>query len=561
MADTLMSYQELVKNLQRDLADTTEPEEQLPILDRLSEVLTFVDPVQSTTYAEQVYRLGEGVDGAPWQARACLRIASSARVLADFRKAQRYLNKAKKVLDTTSGNHVDKSLLYYNYGKICTNHRGDVLKAREWHGMALKEARASGDKRLLANILYFVAETDQWLGGEVMGTLEECIEVCEAAEFEGAMANPKFMLGDLYRDLQDWENAERYYGESLEISKKTGHTAGTALGYIALGRVYSAQKQFALALEYLQKGIEISKEVGDRLRQITALTTMANIYIQQGALVSAHNCLQEVISFCEESGNKVLYANALIELGLAHAAEEKWREAIDAWTTAYQINSDEGILTGQIDNARNLAQVYEITGNLPEALRYHKKWMEAEAKFTSKSLRTKILGLPIRLRIKRMRHETEALHTRVENLEHEARHRQKEAALLTLRMTKNREAITQLRERVVDMVESDGVAPSLVQDVVDYIDERIVPVKTWEVFEEQILELDPAFIHKLLSEYPSLTPAELRICVLLKLTLSNKEIATMLNVSDQTVEKHRGRIRRKMDLERSDNLVSALNAL
>ena len=54
--------------------------------------------------------------------------------------------------------------------------------------------------------------------------------------------------------------------------------------------------------------------------------------------------------------------------------------------------------------------------------------------------------------------------------------------------------------------------------------------------------------------YPNLTPGELKVCALLKVNLSNKEIANLLSVSIRNVESHRYWIRKKMGLSSDVNL-------
>ncbi|MDP3352671.1 MAG: LuxR C-terminal-related transcriptional regulator, partial [Flavobacteriaceae bacterium] len=56
--------------------------------------------------------------------------------------------------------------------------------------------------------------------------------------------------------------------------------------------------------------------------------------------------------------------------------------------------------------------------------------------------------------------------------------------------------------------------------------------------------------------HPSLTPHDLRLCAYLRLNLSSKEIAPLLNISIRSVEIKRYRLRKKMDLSHNLSLVS-----
>ena len=66
------------------------------------------------------------------------------------------------------------------------------------------------------------------------------------------------------------------------------------------------------------------------------------------------------------------------------------------------------------------------------------------------------------------------------------------------------------------------------------------------------------FHGRLAGIYTDLTPAELKICSLIRASLSTKDIAALLYISDRTVEVHRRRIRRKLGLDAGASLTNAL---
>ena len=55
--------------------------------------------------------------------------------------------------------------------------------------------------------------------------------------------------------------------------------------------------------------------------------------------------------------------------------------------------------------------------------------------------------------------------------------------------------------------------------------------------------------------HPKLTPNDLKLCAYLRLNLSSKEIAPLLNISVRSVEIKRYRLRKKMGLEHEEGLV------
>lgn len=80
----------------------------------------------------------------------------------------------------------------------------------------------------------------------------------------------------------------------------------------------------------------------------------------------------------------------------------------------------------------------------------------------------------------------------------------------------------------------------------------------WKEFEERFNELNDNFLHKLLLAYPNLSPTETRLCAMLRMQLSTKEISNLTNRSLRTIEYTRTNIRKKMGLTPCDNLAKHL---
>lgn len=75
-----------------------------------------------------------------------------------------------------------------------------------------------------------------------------------------------------------------------------------------------------------------------------------------------------------------------------------------------------------------------------------------------------------------------------------------------------------------------------------------------EKFQMHINEQNSNFIHKLGESFPSITDNEKRLASLLRLNLSSKEIASILNISPKSVEMNRYRLRKKLKVNPKVNL-------
>lgn len=80
----------------------------------------------------------------------------------------------------------------------------------------------------------------------------------------------------------------------------------------------------------------------------------------------------------------------------------------------------------------------------------------------------------------------------------------------------------------------------------------------WEIFETNLNQIHNEFIISLSKKFPNLTPKDIKLCVYLKMNLSSKEIAPMMNISFRGVELHRYRLRKKLNLSQEENLSKFL---
>jgi hypothetical protein len=81
-------------------------------------------------------------------------------------------------------------------------------------------------------------------------------------------------------------------------------------------------------------------------------------------------------------------------------------------------------------------------------------------------------------------------------------------------------------------------------------------------YERLLRELHPNFSRRLLRRAPAITPMELKVCILARTFLGIKESASILSVSESSIESHRWHARCKLGIkDRGLNLTSVLHAL
>jgi len=82
--------------------------------------------------------------------------------------------------------------------------------------------------------------------------------------------------------------------------------------------------------------------------------------------------------------------------------------------------------------------------------------------------------------------------------------------------------------------------------------------RDWNLFEKSFNEAHENYFKKLKTDHPELTPNDLKLCAYLRMNMSSKEIASLLNITVRGVEIRRYRLRKKLNLEHDKNLTEFL---
>jgi DNA-binding CsgD family transcriptional regulator len=98
-------------------------------------------------------------------------------------------------------------------------------------------------------------------------------------------------------------------------------------------------------------------------------------------------------------------------------------------------------------------------------------------------------------------------------------------------------------------------------DLQNMIRETLQLDKDRDTFQLYVNQNNEKFYSALKEKYPKLTPNEVRLTALIRLNLSSKEIASILNISSKSVEMNRYRLRKKMQLSAKVNLSEFIRGI
>lgn len=158
-----------------------------------------------------------------------------------------------------------------------------------------------------------------------------------------------------------------------------------------------------------------------------------------------------------------------------------------------------------------------------------------------------------------MQLENEKLQSDIAQEEADVKLKNKELSAQALHINKKNEILNYLKkelDKVINSVNPD--AQFKLKMLNKKIDQDLNPEEDWKKFEQYFDEVQGDFIARLKEKYPELSPKDLKLCAYLRMNLSSKEIASLLNITPRGVEIHRYRLRKKLDLTREVNLVEFL---
>jgi len=156
------------------------------------------------------------------------------------------------------------------------------------------------------------------------------------------------------------------------------------------------------------------------------------------------------------------------------------------------------------------------------------------------------------LEIKELENNQQLMKLRNEQLTKDVDSKSKELAVSTMNLIKKNELLSLIKE---DLKKTSEEGNRNVKSVITTINKNINEEDSWNVFKEAFDSADKDFLKKVKQAHPSLTPNDLRLCAYLRLNLSSKEVAPLLNISVRSVEIKRYRLRKKMDLPHEQGLV------
>jgi DNA-binding CsgD family transcriptional regulator len=156
--------------------------------------------------------------------------------------------------------------------------------------------------------------------------------------------------------------------------------------------------------------------------------------------------------------------------------------------------------------------------------------------------------------------EAELIVLRNEKLESEINFKNSELASSAMHLVKKGELLSKIKGELAHIMkgmENQKTASEL-KKMIKTVSEDDNVDKEWDNFAKHFDKVHSDFVVELKEKHPSITPNELKLSAYLRMNLSTKEIAQLMNISTRGVEISRYRLRKKLQISTETSLFDYL---
>ncbi len=453
----------------------------------------------------------------------------------------------------------------------------EFLDQAEKEYTALEDPAGVADSQMNAGMVY----TDLKDYDKAQTLFEQAINAFTTLDQKSRIATTYTKLASIYIEQGRLYDAKTYLGNALTMHTEADFTYGMAEAHNRLGILYIAQNEREQAYYHLERSIILGKEINDEHGMVSNLIQYGKLLRLDNKLDAAEAHLNIGLKRAKENRLKKYELAAYEELKELKKAQGKPDEALEQFDryTALKdsiFNSELSMQIAAVAFQNDLNAKEQEVQLLKEQERSNTviKWsliigalgIALTSSLIIASLRQRALQNKELLRRKQeLITSQEALSkTALENsqlkekeLQQQLSHKNKELTSYTLNFVQKNELLQQLQEQVQ---EAKNASPATKDKLIDQLNrtikQHLTIDKDWEDFKRFFEEVHTDFHKKLKEKHPDLSPNDLKICSLTRLNLNIKETASVLGISPESAKTARYRLRKKLNLQTEDDLLS-----
>jgi tetratricopeptide (TPR) repeat protein len=373
-------------------------------------------------------------------------------------------------------------------------------------------------------------------------------------------------IGNTYYYLEEYDSAVLYLNDALELARETGSRdiEGTAL--TNLGKVYCRTGQYQKAISFTNSGLEIHKITGSQNKIVESLIDLGDIYNEIENYRLAINYFNRAIDLASEIGARESIRQGYFKRPVTYENLGAYRKSLDDFK-AYKNAEDSIFDEKKSQQIEELRTIYETEKKEQELALKDNEIMLLEEQSKVNALRQVILvsGIVLLLVLASllyfgMHQKLKRKQLEKDFVDNELAFKKQELTTHALHLANKNEILEDLKSQILEL-RKNGDQPQAYNSIVNTIKLNLQDDKNWENFKNYFDQVHKDFNAKVKQRYPEVTAYELRLMALLKMNLSSKEIANILNISNEGIKKARYRLRKKLNISSEESLSDLIVAL
>ncbi len=178
-----------------------------------------------------------------------------------------------------------------------------------------------------------------------------------------------------------------------------------------------------------------------------------------------------------------------------------------------------------------------------------------------------LLDLYLKERLKRQQkqiakdYENEMSKMENKMLQEQVRLQNEELLGITKTMLYKTRLMNKLDAEILKISENKLVPAANLRGLKQIIEKNKNPEEEWKIFEMSFNNTYNNYLVKLSARFPSLTTSDLKLAAYIRMNISSKEIASLLNISLKSIEMARYRLRKKLEIDHEQNLTAFLMSI
>ncbi|MBI9037243.1 MAG: tetratricopeptide repeat protein [Bacteroidales bacterium] len=393
-------------------------------------------------------------------------------------------------------------------------------------------------------------------------------------------------IGLAYKRMGDTIKAISNYEESLNIRRKTKNKNGIATNLANLSSLYFGIGETKKAENALLESLELSKEINNKQLISLSIHNLANIYFKT-------KLYKKALEYAHEANEIILETNEMTLLEKNYSLQSKIYEALGNYKLSLEFLKLNTEVHDSLFNADNTQRFNELqtefeTAQKEKEIELLKKEQENQ-KLEYKILKNRqhtyfivivliiilfaIIIFAIILKRKKDRQilkqkelfhkkekelaeaELEKSKLKEKELEQSVQYKSKQLSTHALHMMQKNTILQEIQGEISDLrKKADINEKPRYKQINQQINQSLRSDNDWDVFKLYFEEINKNFYEKLKEINPELTTNDHRLCALIKLNMNSKEMASVLNISPNSIKSARYRLKKKLGLEMEADL-------